>query len=164
MIHQITDMHGVTHATLAQVGAAFLNYYTTVVSGLPASPDNTIHDNLSIPKLSADLQYDPISPISDEEITNSIFTMRKSAFSGPDGFTVSFYSHCWAIISSDVYNAIHNFFNKSRLLSSINFTNLALIPKTTSPTVASQYRPITCCNVIYKSISRILASRLKNAL
>lgn len=46
----------------------------------------------------------------------------------------------------------------------MNCTNIALIPKVTPPTSVTSFRPISCCNVIYKCITKILATRLVNVM
>lgn len=40
-------------------------------------------------------------------------------------------------------------------------TKLVLIPKRDDPTRVEHYRPVSICNVIYKTISKIIACRLK---
>lgn len=45
-------------------------------------------------------------------------------------------------------------------MSKENHSYIILLPKTDSPSIISQFRPITLCNVVYKLIAKILAKRL----
>ncbi|XP_021975026.1 uncharacterized protein LOC110870132 [Helianthus annuus] len=40
----------------------------------------------------------------------------------------------------------------------------SIVPKIATPSNVTDYRPIACCNVLYKCISKILADRIKGAL
>ncbi|GJR33442.1 protein LAZ1 [Tanacetum coccineum] len=51
-----------------------------------------------------------------------------------------------------------------KLLKEINHTFLALIPKVPTPLKVTDFRPISCCNVIYKCISKILTNRIINGV
>lgn len=50
--------------------------------------------------------------------------------------------------------------HSGRLLREVNATILTLVPKKKNPTTMEDYRPISCCNLIYKSITKILANGL----
>jgi hypothetical protein len=53
---------------------------------------------------------------------------------------------------------------KGRVNGAINATFLALIPKSNKPDSFGGYRPIALCNLVYKIISKIIATRIKSCL
>ncbi|GKD53721.1 putative RNA-directed DNA polymerase, eukaryota, reverse transcriptase zinc-binding domain protein, partial [Tanacetum coccineum] len=83
---------------------------------------------------------------------------------GPDGYTAAFFKEAWEILATDVTKAIKEFFTNGVLLKELNHTILALIPKVTSPMKINDYRPISCCNILYICISRTISNRMKGSL
>ena len=59
---------------------------------------------------------------------------------------------------------MRDFFESGALLKQINHSIITLIPKSANTTSVSDFRPISCCNVIYKVIAKLLAVRLSHAL
>ena len=53
---------------------------------------------------------------------------------------------------------------KEKNLENVNKTPLALIPKTKKPEFINQFRPISLCNMVYKSITKTMVNRLKPML
>ncbi|GKB39949.1 RNA-directed DNA polymerase, eukaryota, reverse transcriptase zinc-binding domain protein [Tanacetum coccineum] len=51
-----------------------------------------------------------------------------------------------------------------KLLEEINATLITLIPKVANPTKVTEFRPISCCNVLYKCISKNFNNRMKFGL
>lgn len=101
------------------------------------------------------------SPISEAEIKNVLFSMPANKAPGPDGFSAEFYRASWPIIKQDFVVAVQSFFMYGLLPRGVNATILTLIPKHVDAKEIKDYRPISCCNILYKVISKILANRLK---
>ena len=102
--------------------------------------------------------------ISHEEIKKAIFSIADSKAPGPDGFSSRFFKAAWSIIGSDVCAAVSSFFESGSMLREINCTIIALVPKVPNPGSMHDYRPISCCNTIYKCISKIIAARIKQCI
>ncbi|GJZ73239.1 hypothetical protein Tco_0637385 [Tanacetum coccineum] len=99
-----------------------------------------------------------------QEVKEAIFSMGNDKSPGPDGYTAAFFKEAWDIVSSDVTKAVQEFFINGKLLKELNHTIIALIPKVASPSRINDYRPISCCNVLFKCISKIIANRIKESL
>ena len=73
-----------------------------------------------------------------------------------------FFQNFWHIVGQDVTNAVLDCLHFGKMLRSINFTHIVLIPKMTSPYCMTQFHPINLCNMVYRIVSKVLANRFKN--
>ncbi|XP_020249117.1 uncharacterized protein LOC109826498 [Asparagus officinalis] len=104
------------------------------------------------------------SPVTKEEIRLAVFSIPENKAPGPDGYSSSFYKSAWSIVGDDVTLAIEEFFKTGKLLGAVNSTSITLIPKVHCPQTPADFRPISCCNCLYKFISKILANRLQSVI
>ncbi|KAL2937498.1 LINE-1 reverse transcriptase-like protein [Bienertia sinuspersici] len=103
-------------------------------------------------------------PFSMEDVKNALFSIDGGKSPGPDGFNSSFFKLSWPILGNEISAVVLDFFQTGRLLREINNTNITLIPKVNNPMSVTDFRPIAYCNTIYKIISKMLCSRLKEIL
>ncbi|KAL6536656.1 hypothetical protein OROMI_026237 [Orobanche minor] len=99
-----------------------------------------------------------------DEIRSCVFDMEGDSVAGPDGFGIRFFQICWDIISSDVFDAVVDFFSGSPMPRAFTTTTISLIPKNNNPQSWKDFRPISLCNSTYKIISKILSKRLGTIL
>ncbi|KAL0295131.1 UNVERIFIED_CONTAM: hypothetical protein Scaly_3109300 [Sesamum calycinum] len=98
------------------------------------------------------------------KLKTAFFDIEEDKAPGPDGFSSGFFKAAWPVVGGEVTNAIIDFFKSGRLLKQLNATLLTLIPKVRSPNSVAEFRPISCCNVIYKVITKILVSWIREIL
>lgn len=80
---------------------------------------------------------------------------------GPDGFQAIFYQSQWSIVGDDFCHLIMEIFDEPRKDEEINDTLITLIPKVEPVTKLKDFRPISLCNVSYKTVTKIVALRLR---
>lgn len=99
-----------------------------------------------------------------EDIKEAFFSLPRNKTGGPDGYSAEFFIATWGLIGSEISEAILEFFDSGCLLKQWNSATLVLIPKIPNASHPSEFRPISCLNSVYKVISKLLASRLKEIL
>uniref|UniRef100_A0A2N9FGJ6 CCHC-type domain-containing protein n=1 Tax=Fagus sylvatica TaxID=28930 RepID=A0A2N9FGJ6_FAGSY len=112
--------------------------------------------NLMPPVITSYLNVDLCNIPTVDEIIRVIFYMQDLKAPGPDGLPPLFYKKFWPTVSSNVINAVQDFFVEWTMLKELNSTFIVLIPNTQNPTSVNHYRPISLCNVMYKAITKIL--------
>ena len=86
--------------------------------------------------------------------------MGRDKAPGPDGFPLEFFTKNWNVVGEHVTRTVLDFFESGRLLKEVSNTILALVLKCANPSTLSDYRPISCCNVLYKCITKVMSRRL----
>lgn len=106
--------------------------------------------------------YKIAAPVSDDEIQQAMFNMAPWKAPGPDGFPAGFYQHTWGIVGQHVCEFVKRVWEEPSLISTVNYTDICLIPKVEKPEFVDQFRPISLCNSLYKVVSKIIVARLKD--
>lgn len=105
-----------------------------------------------------------IQPFTVNDVKRALWSIDGNKAPGYDGFSSQFFKDAWETVGDDLCNAVLDFFKTGRMLQQVNTTILTLIPKNKSPKHVSEFRPIACCCVVYKCISKLLCTRLKMVL
>lgn len=92
------------------------------------------------------------------------FYIRGNKSPGPDDFGAFFFQDTWEITGSLLVEAVQSCLRSGKLLKELNNTTITLIPKKICPNEVGDYRPIACCNTIYKVITKMLCLKLKKIL
>ena len=118
--------------------------------------------SFDIPKLSHQQCLDMSRPVTSWEIEDTIFQLGLHKASGPDGIPAFFFVNSIGRLSKSMLSApFEPFSHSGSLFKPLNHTFLTVIPKTPFPDEVIHFRPISLCNVIYKTISKILVKKLK---
>ncbi|XP_050211612.1 uncharacterized protein LOC126661790 [Mercurialis annua] len=147
------------------IKSTILNHY---VNFLGSSMQNRRNANPSVFNagyvLNDDDKDNLNAPFGDSEIRTALFGINDDKAPGPDGFGTLFLKKSWNIIGNDIIQATKNFQIIGKMLCQLNSTVISLIPKIDNPINISDYRPISCCNVLYNTVSKVICNRLSKIL
>lgn len=166
-IHFLRDLDGSKITSPEALNRHAVDYFRSVFGStdLPSSPVTLefLQDLLPFRCFTTHAER-LMREVTEEEIRDILFAMPSNKAPGPDGYPVEFYKLASSTVGHDLILAIQEFFRNGRLLKDLNTTVIALIPKTPEAASLVDYRPISCCNLTYKIISKVLANRLKPLL
>jgi len=115
-------------------------------------PCITMEDNLSLTE-----------PITKEELKQALFQMPPDKSPRSNRFNPAFFQKFWHLCGDDIFEAAKLWLERGYFPSSLNETNIYLIPKCENPDSMKDLGPYLC-NVLYKMASKFLANRLKGCL
>ncbi|RZB71178.1 Inositol hexakisphosphate and diphosphoinositol-pentakisphosphate kinase VIP2 [Glycine soja] len=148
------------HNTSSQdkIALAFVNHFTNLFSAHELTQTPSISICNRDPKVPTDCFVALLCPTSKQEVWNVIFVMDNNKAPGSDGFNALFFKKALNIIGDDIFEAINEFFTTGKILKQINHAIILLIPKHDQASQVNHFRPISCCNLLYKILSKILAN------
>ena len=101
---------------------------------------------------------------SRQEVKQAVWACGIDKAPGFDGFNFRFIREIWDVIKDEIYELVLEFFVNGNTIRHLNVTWVSLIPKVENPTSIEDYRPISMVGALYKIISKILSSRLKDVI
>ncbi|CAA0805658.1 DNAse I-like superfamily protein [Striga hermonthica] len=163
-ISSLMDAAGNQVSDASGIKSILLNYYKELLGSHATSAPLRPSVLAAGPRVPEDDCINLCEPISDMEIRTAMFSIDSDSSPGPDGFSSKFFKSSWHIVGPHIIQAVRNFFESGRIPFGVNATAITLIPKVPSSSQASEFRPISCCNVIYKCIDNVLCARLRPVL
>lgn len=105
-----------------------------------------------------------VREVKKSDIDRSLKSIHINKAPDCDGMNPYFFKAIWSWARTDICKAVLNFFDSYDMYRPINYTTITLIPKSPHASSISQYRPILCCTILYKLITKVLASRIQEVI
>ena len=166
IIFEMKDSNGTTYRNTHDILEIGRKYYQDLFSEKQLSPNPGLEEQFlncvkQIPPEFLDMLK---SPISMQELRDTIFSFKKGKSPGPDGLSIEFYCSVFSIIKKDLLQVLNNFFSTGFIPAKYKVGIITLIPKREPLDEISSYRPINLLNVDLKIYSKILCTRMKPIL
>ncbi|MCH99156.1 endonuclease/exonuclease/phosphatase family protein, partial [Trifolium medium] len=140
-IVKLMNEENVAVTTQPELCEVALNYFNHLFKSNPSTHDPIL--SLIAPKITQEDNDRLVMPITREELKEALFQMHPDKAPGPDGFNPAFYQHFWDLCGSDVFEAATEWLERGYFPSSLNETNICLIPKCDNPLSMKDLRPIS---------------------
>jgi mannosylglycoprotein endo-beta-mannosidase len=150
--------------SVSEVGDVFVSFFKQLLGTARATSPLDESVISCGPRLDPTLHSALLATVTNDDIKKALFSIGNTKSPGPDGYSSLFFKNSWDVVGQDVCAAVRDFFQSGQLLKQTNHCIIALVPKTAHVSFASDFRPLSCCNVVYKIISKILADRMGRVL
>ncbi|KAL3692814.1 hypothetical protein R1sor_006465 [Riccia sorocarpa] len=103
-------------------------------------------------------------PPTDDEIDATVKSLKRGKAPGLDGITNDMIIDCWEFIRQDCIEMVRTFWDRKILLHHDSQGCIKLLAKNDKKQWIKNWRPITLMSCTYKSISKLVANRMKPLL
>ncbi|KAJ8427389.1 hypothetical protein Cgig2_008805 [Carnegiea gigantea] len=164
-IFSIKDETGKWTEGFENVSKVMVAFYKKLLGPQPYTRTPVRGDILNLgPHLTKEQQVQLCNPFTEKDVQQAMFSIPNTKSPGPDGFSSGFFKQAWPQIREVVCSAVLSFFKTGYLPKYIGATKLIVLPKVQHPQEATEFHPISCYNVLYKCIAKMLSQRLKEVL
>ncbi|CAN0912755.1 Transposon TX1 uncharacterized 149 kDa protein [Linum grandiflorum] len=105
-----------------------------------------------------------LAPFTDEEIKRAMFSIKADKPPGPDGFNPGFYQKFWHVVGGEISTSCRKWIETGTIPTFVQDTTIILLPKGERPQTMKDWRPISLCNVLYRLVAKVLATRLSKLM
>ncbi|CAI5523726.1 unnamed protein product [Closterium sp. Naga37s-1] len=98
------------------------------------------------------------------EVKEALESLRKGKSPGQDGLPAEYFILHWDMLKEHVMGFVNNFARTGEMPESLSTSVTVLLHKKGATDQLGNYRPITLLSVMYKLITKVMASRLKKVL
>jgi hypothetical protein len=157
---------GNIQSSQTDIGSAAFNFFKSLYSAKEKEDTLTqLHVIKEIPRFFSEEDSNDIGrQVTLQEVENVVAIIPRDKSPGPDGWTQELFHHFFDLMGNDLLDVVEESRTSGKVSGSLNATFVALIPKDSKPVSFNDYMPISLCNFVYKVISKIIASRLKDKL
>ncbi|KAL5735902.1 hypothetical protein ACOSQ2_030690 [Xanthoceras sorbifolium] len=164
-ISSLLDNRGVRRESEQGMSSVVLDYFSDLFRSIqPSSSDLSAASSFLESKVNAQMAGRLGEAFTRAEVRSAVFEMGPNKAPGPDGFHALFFQKFWNVVGEDVSSVCLKVLNGGYSIEEFNTTNVVLIPKVKNPERMTDFRPISLCSVIYKTVSKVMANRLKEIL
>ena len=143
----------------AEAGASFFEALFKDPTGCQIQETLKVVTNL--PSILSDEMNQALSAeVMKPKVGATLSSMQSDKSPGPDGFTMDFSKSFYEFLKEDLLEVVKESQRIGRVHGALNSTFLCLIPKKKDVVSFDDFQLISCCNVVYKLLAKIIARRL----
>lgn len=102
--------------------------------------------------------------VTESKLRHALSSMSNGRSLGLDRYTMEFFKSFYDLLKDYLLLLVRESQREGKVYGPLNATFLCLIPKKQNYEMFEDYRPISCCNVVYELIAKIIARRLRPLL